>query len=70
VSIDILERIILMHQRKDTASVNRIGLSIIAIDSDGGGSAAGVQLLITLFYEDKSFHNKSNLKISRDNKDL
>ncbi|MGI9570083.1 MAG: hypothetical protein ACR2PH_10190 [Desulfobulbia bacterium] len=27
------------------------GLSIIAIDSDGGGSAAGVQLLITLFYE-------------------
>ncbi|MFC1832657.1 hypothetical protein ACFL0S_11660, partial [Thermodesulfobacteriota bacterium] len=27
------------------------GLSIIAIDSDGGGSAAAVQLLITLFYE-------------------
>jgi hypothetical protein len=31
--------------------VYRIGLSIIARDSDGDGSAAGVQLLITLFYE-------------------
>jgi hypothetical protein len=30
--------------------LDRIGLSIIARDSDGGGSAAGVQLLITLFY--------------------
>jgi hypothetical protein len=29
----------------------RIGLSIIATGSDKGGSAAGVQLLITLFYK-------------------
>jgi hypothetical protein len=35
-----------MHHVK----VDRIGLSIIAIDSDGDGSAAVVQLLITLFY--------------------
>ena len=30
---------------------NRIGLSVIAIDSDGGGSAAGLHLLTTLFYD-------------------
>ena len=41
---------------------NRIGLSIVAIYSDGSGSAAEVQLLITLFYI-PSRHNFSENQI-------
>ena len=44
-----------------------MGLSIIAIDSDGGGSAAGVQLLITLFYKATLAISIAQTKISKGN---